>query len=529
MAFTTRPSLSSLSALLLALVLSAAMPLACFAETYEEMLKKTDQTSAQAVYELAEWCQQNNQPTRYRQLLAQVIRLDRDHEAAREALGQVKVGTQWVQKSQVKEGPKTAQGEGAKLPSGTGPAADKVAWDLAIPRDPKPKNPFVDSYIDRLNSTANDSSDMEIAISTLTTEENLPMALPRLCAALLTPAFKDLYGPSAMVQALLKSERRADAKMLFPFIVVASARSTDSDDLQAFCYACSGLRDKRAMARLLELMANSDKDVASAATDAAALITGLPVAGLDVDKANSWWAKNYASDDAEILRSQLLSKDPDTSIAAAAQLGAIQEKKAVDVLIEWLKSEDPKVANRAHQQVTQFTGRDWGYVPTDPLDVRLKRVAMLSKWWKENRDTFKLQVDPRLVKGSTVVNEAGAPAADPNVAALRNLSSTDAKLAAQAESDLLANGEKSVPFLITGLTNDSPITVRACNRVLQQVAKRSDLIVNPRDTPEVRQKAIAAWRAWATEKKLLVEEDEAEPGEEGEKGENTKKGDPQKL
>ena len=32
-----------------------------------------------------------------------------------------------------------------------------------------------------------------------------------------------------------------------------------------------------------------------------------------------------------------------------------------------------------------------------------------------------------------------------------------------------------------------------------------------------------AWRAWATEKKLLVEEDEAEPGEEGEKGEGINK------
>ena len=207
----------------------------------------------------------------------------------------------------------------------------------------------------------------------------------------------------------------------------------------------------------------------------------------------------------------------------AAQLGAIQEKKAVDVLIEWLKTEDPKVAARAHQQVSQFTGRDWGYVPTDPLDARLKRVAMLNKWWKENRDTFKLQVDPRLVKGSTVVDAAGAPAADPKFAALRNLSSTDPKLAAQAESDLLANGEKSVPFLITGLTNDSPITVRACNRLLQQVAKRSDLNVNPRDTPEERQKAVAAWRDWATEKKLLPEEDETEAEEEDdEKAEKVK-------
>ena len=515
----TRPpnAIAALRALIPAMLLAVAMPLACFAETYEEMLKKTDQTNAQSVYELAEWCQANNQPTKYRQLLAQVIRIDRDHEAAREALGQVKVGSQWVSKSQVKDSPKGPPDGGPKLPSGTGPAADKVSWDLTIARDPQPKNPFVGGYIAKLNSSGNDSSDMEIAISTLTTAENFPMALPRLQAALLTPEFKDLYGPSAMIQALLKSEQRADAKALFPFIVVASARSTDSDDLQAFTYACAGIRDKRAMARLLELMASTDKDVANSATEAAAAITGLPVASLDIKSAQAWWARHYASDDSQILKTQLLSKDPETSIAAAAQLGAIQDKKAVDVLIEWMKTEDPKVAARALQQVAQFTGRDWGYVPTDPLDARMKRVAMLSKWWKENRDTFKLQIDQRLVKGSTVVDDAGAPAADPQLAMLRNLSSTDSKLAAQAENDLLGNGEKAVPVLLTGLTNDSPITVRTCNRLLQQISKKNDISVNPRDTPEARQKAIAAWRTWATDKKLVPldgEEEEAKGGEE---------------
>lgn len=509
--FRTSPGWSSLKAVLPSLLLALAVPLSCFGETYEEMLKKTDQTSAQAVYELAEWCQANSQPTKYRQLLAQVIRIDRDHEAAREALGQVKVGTQWVAKSQVKDSPKETSESGPKLPSGTGPAADKIAWDLTLARDPQPKNPFVGSYIAKLNSATNDSSDMEIAISTLITAENFPMALPRLQAALLTPTFNDLYGPSAIIQALLKAEQRADAKALFPFVVVASARSTDSEDLQSFTYACAGIRDKRAMARLLELMASTDKEVASAALEAAAAITGLPVASLNVNTANAWWARHYASDDSQILKTQLLSKDSDTSIAAAAQLGAIQDKKAVDVLIEWLKTEDPKIAAKALQQVAQFTGRDWGYVPTDPLEARLKRVAMLSKWWKENRDTYKLQVDQRLIKGSTVVNDAGAPAADPKLAMLRNLSSTDSKLAAQAENDLLGQGTISVPVLISGLTNDSPITVRTCDRLLQQISKKNDISVNPRDTPEARQKAITAWKTWANEKKLLpLEGDEEE-------------------
>ena len=492
-----------------ALLLALAIPLAGFAETYEEMAKKTDQTSAQSVFELAEWCQANNQPTKYRQLLAQVIRIDRDHEGAREALGQVKVGNQWVQKSQVKDVPKAAAAGEHKLPSGTGPTADKVAWDLTLPKDPKPKNPFVDSYIERLNTVANDSGEMEVSVSTLSTDENLPMALPRLCAALLKPDFKDLYGASTMIQGLLKAQHRADAKTLFPFLVVASVRSTESDDLQAFCFACAGMRDKRAMARLIELMGSPDKEVANAASEAAAAITGLPTAGFDVEKANSWWARFYASDDAQILRAQLLSKDPETSIAAAAQLGAIQDKKSVDVLIEWLKSDDPKVATKALQQIAQFTGRDWGYNPTDPKEVRAKRLEMLSKWWKENRENYKLQVDERLVKGSAVAHDAGTPAGDPKAGLIRDLSSTDTKAAAKAESDLLANGEKSVPYLIGGLTNPSPITVRACSRILQQVAKRTDLTVNPRDPAEAQQKAIAAWRAWADEKKLMPVETEA--------------------
>ena len=497
------------------LLLLLAMPFA-FGETYEEELKKTDQTNVEQVFALAQWCSENNLPSKARQHLFQVIKLDKAHAEARNLLGQVKVGERWVAKNQMKDDPK-AQAAGEKaLPVGTAPAAKDVTWNLITVKDPAPSNVFVNSYIERMQTVANDSNEMEVSVSTLTAADNLPTAIPRLCAALQKPTFTDLTGPSGIVQALLKDGRRADAKVLFPYIAVASLRCTDPEDLTAFAFAASQIRDKRAVPRLIELMGNDNKDLASSASEAISLITGLPRDTMSADKATAWWSRFYRSDDTDILRAQLNSKDPETALAAASQLGALQEKKVVDVLIEFLKSDDVKICAKAHQLVTTFTGRDWGYVATDPKDQRIKRVEMLAKWWKENRENYVFAIDPRLVKDSTVVNDKGsALATDSMVIAVRDLAATDAKLAAKAEGELLNKAGGAVPALITGLESDNPITARKSHELLQRISKKSDIAFSTRDATDKKQKAIAAWKTWAIASKFLTE-DQAE-GQEDQK------------
>ena len=495
------------------LLLLLAIPFA-FGETYDEEVKKTDQTSADQVFTLAQWCSENNMPSKARQHLFQVIKLDKDHAEARALLGQVKIGDRWVAKNQLKEDQKAPAAGEKPLPVGPAPAAKDVAWNLMTVKDPAPANTFVNSYIERMQTVANDSNEMEVSVSTLTTAENLPTAIPRLCAALQKPTFTDLTGPSGIVQALVKDGRRADARVLFPYIAQASLRCTDPDDLMAFAFAASQIRDKRAVPRLIELMASDNKDLASSASEAISLITGLPRDSMTAEKATAWWGRFYRSDDTDILRAQLSSKDPDTALAAASQLGALQEKKVIDVLIEMLKSDDVKICAKAHLLVTTFTGRDWGYVATDPKEQRLKRIELLTKWWKENRENYVFAIDQRLVKDSTVVNDKGsAIATDPIVVAVRDLAATDAKLAAKAESELLNKAGGAVPALITGLESDNPITARKSHELLQRISKKSDIVFSTRDAADKKQKAIAAWKTWAIANKFLSE-DHAEGQEE---------------
>ncbi len=478
-----------------------------YSETYEDALKKTDQTNAEQVFALSQWCQENNLPSKARQHLFQVIKLDKDHAEARALMGQVRIGERWVAKNQVKEDPKAQLAGEKNLPVGPAPTASEVTWILGAIKDPAPSNLFVNSYIERMQTVANDSREMEVSISTLIAEVNLPTALPRLGTALLRPDFTDLTGPCGVIQALLKDDHHAAAKFLFPYVAKASSRCTEPNDLIAFAYIAAQMHDKRAIPRLIELMNHENKELANAASEASAVITGLPHESMTVNKAIAWWSHFYRSDDIDILRAQLQSKDAETALAAAKQLGALQEKKVIDVLIQLLKSDDVKIAAKAHQLVTAFTGRDWGYVATDPLDQRLKRVDMLNKWWKENHETYVFVIDPRFLHDSSVHDSNDTTSApDQLVLTVKDLSATDAKRAATAENDLLGKAGAAVPALLDGLSSDNPITTRKCHELLQRISKKSDISFNPRDSSEKKQLAIAAWKAWAVANKFALNE-----------------------
>lgn len=485
-------------------LLSLGLLSPAYGETYDEALKRTNPSNPEQVLILAQWCQDNNLPTKARQHLFQVLKLDKDHLRARTLLGQVRVGDRWVAKNQLKEESKNPARK-ALTPLEPPPAAKDIAWNLQIVKDPSPTNQFVDNYIERMQTEANDSNAMEVSISTLLEENNWPMSLPRLCAALQKPTFTDLSGPSGVLQGLRKDGRLRDAKILFPYVVVASARCTDPEDLTAFAYIAGQMRDKRAVPRLIELMNDSRKEVAEAAGEAVSTITALSPKGITVASANAWWGEFHASDDLEILRRQLQSKDASTALAAASQLGALQEKKVIDVLILMLKSEDVKIATKAHQLVIDLTGRDWAYVATDPLDQRLKRVDRLAKWWKENSESFVFPVDPWLVDTSLVQNQDSL-AADPLRLAVNDLAATDAKLVAKAENELLRKAGAAVPALIEGVADENPITARKCHELLQRISKKCDISFSPRDRAEHKHQAIAAWKAWALANKFLAED-----------------------
>ena len=496
-----------------ALLLLAAVPFMAAEENFAEKLKATDQTNPEQVFALAQWCQENNQPSKARQYLFQVIKLDKDHAEARALLGQVKVGERWVSKSQLKDGGVKEKPAAEEKPfsGGKGPSATEVGWDLTVPKDPTPGNPFLTQYVARMSRVSNESNEMEVSVSTLQTEENLASGLSRLCAALVTPEFTDLYGPSDIVQGLLKTGRRADAQRLFGFIAQASTRVTDADDLQAFCFAAGGLKDKRALPRLIELMGSDKPDVASAAGEAAGAITGLPRDSLTVEKVSGWWGRFHRMDEAQIMAVQAKSKDPDTAIPAATQLALLGDKSAIDVFIAFMKVDDPKVSGKAHGQLTQFLGSDWGFNATDAKENRQKRLDLLTKWWKENKETYKLTVDPRLKKGSVAAAaDAGGKAENPLALAVRQIGSANPKAALRAESDLISGGNLAVPHLICGLSSADPITARKCHELLQRVSKKSDIAFNLRDPAEAKRKAVAAWTDWANSQKLMPTEDAAE-------------------
>ena len=185
------------------IVLIAAASLAFAEDALEDLVKKTDMTSADAVYGLGEWCEKNNKPTKARQYFTKAIELDKDHEASRAKMGQVKVGERWVSAKDAGvalPGAKKGEGGGDRAPraaAGPGPSAAEVKWELSQTKLTT-ENPFIDKQIERMNHAKNDSDDMDSAVLTLyNKEENRKEMLPRLMSALQRDNFDDIFVESA--------------------------------------------------------------------------------------------------------------------------------------------------------------------------------------------------------------------------------------------------------------------------------------------------------------------------------------------
>lgn len=499
----------SLSRRLLPLLLAAAFsPLAFAEESMEERVKKTDMNSADSVYELGLWCEQNNKPTAARKWFNKAIQLDKNHEPARTKMGQVLVGDRWVPASMVPGGAKKPEAKGTdagprRRSSGPGPTAKEVKWDLAIPEFER-DNDFIEQQIKRMNDNKNDSDNMDSATLTLYREDNRTEMIPRLCAALLRDNFNDLYGTSALIMMFAKDGDFTTVRRLTGFLTKASERSTDTEDLEMFAYVAPLARDRRVIPRLIELMDNADEAVKSAATKSFAQVALQSAEGMTAAKAKAWWDLNHDVSERVFLNEQLQSDDPLVAVEAAKGLYELREKAIMPALFKILKGDDRRANEKAIGLISRVTGNDWGYDIGAPPEERAKIVTQLEKWWKENSTRFEWIED----RNAKPADGAVAKANDPLMQWVKQLASTTDNDAQLAEQNLLGKGDEAVPTLIRGLKDPGVIVRRKCNDILKALSKK-DVGFDPRGEEDQRQKGINAWIAWAKEKGIIKDAEDA--------------------
>ena len=491
---------------LAAVPLLLALSVALHAESFEEKQAQTDMANAESVWQLAQWCSQNNQPSKARQLWNQVIKLDKDHEGARAALGQVRVGERWVNKTFAPK--QTAPGGGAASESGgragaagPGPKASEVAWNLSIPVDPSNvENPFLDGYVARLRTSPNDSDAMSGTVATLIREDNWASALPRICKALLSPGFDDVYGTAELVIMLQKEGRSAEARRLVPFMVKCSEKVTNPEDLEHMAMVLITVRERKSVPRLIELMTHANEGVRSSAAEAISAITNLPNRDLTADKVKAWWNANWSLSEDEVLLEQLRSSDPEMAVAAAAGLCDVRNKAIFPVLFKLLRNDNPVVVKQAIDVLRRATSLDWGLSPQQPVDQRSKTVERLEKWWKDEQFRFAWPGLPKQDDAAAAVVAKN----DPDAEAVEKLGSTTGKDATEAEARLRGRGNAAVPSLLNGLASQSPLIRRRAHDILREITKQ-DFKYDPRADEGDRQGAVEAWRAWAIKQKLIAD------------------------
>ncbi|GDY12674.1 hypothetical protein LBMAG53_15520 [Planctomycetota bacterium] len=488
-----------------ALIAALILPLA--AESLEDQIKKTDFASADSVFELAGWCQSNQLSNKARNYYQEVIKLDKDHEGARTALGYVRVGERWVPKAFAGDTAKAAaekKGDGStgtasearRAASGKAPTAGEITWDLKLPPDPQPDSKWINQFIDRMPTIGNDSDPMDAGVRTILRDDNWPLGFPRICKALMDPAFTDLFGPSEIVRSLYTSGRGDQARKIYPFLIVASSRITNRQDLSYFCMITGLLKVKNAVPRMIELMDNAD--IKADAAEAIASITGLPFKTMTQERAQQWWNINWNVGEDLIQREQLTDPDPGVRIEACTALYAKRDKAIVPVLLALMKNDNIGIARRASALIDRIAGPR-PFDPTEPAEIKNKKIELIEKWWKSEGGRW-VWVEDRNQPAPT----APTVKVDPNQALVQQLASITGRESAEAEARLLAAGKSSVPALITfGLEAKDARLRRMANDLLRRVTKQ-DFPFDPQADESARNAAVAKWKTWATDEGLIA-------------------------
>ena len=482
------------------LVLSLATFTFCAgADSLADMEKATDMNDAGSVFSLATWCRENKQDRKANTYMLKVIKLDPDHADARRALGQVKIGTRWVNEKDLKDKPSTAP-----APAGKGPTFAEQKWDVPVMVDPDPGNDFALAYIAKLDAKDAEGNDMEVAINTLSSKDNRDSALPKLYAALAAGKVGRIYGPAQMTVGFVREGRRDLALRFFPLIMKASTGVTDPADCTALLGMMEVLRDKRGVPRLIELLSHSDADVKDNAALTATKLTGVsqPTAA----SVRTWWDRWHGRNDVDIWKDQLKSDSADIALGAAVILIDSREPAIMATITTYLKGPNVRETRLAIEALKKLTRQDWGMSPEASVEERTKKAAQIEVWWKEGKERFEWPES----EGRTKEREAQAavaattPASDPLLPAVAGLAQTGAA-ASQAESRLLDAGPTAVPALISGLSDANLIIRRKSADLLARISKKTDIPFDPRAVETERAQAIAAWTAWAISQKLMID------------------------
>ncbi len=490
--------------ILAALLLAAAV---CYAEDrLADLEKATDMNDAGSVYSLAQWCKENQQNRKANAYFTKVIKLDPEHAGARLALGQIKVGTRWINQKDQKVKPISTAPE----PSGTGPTFAEQVWDLSNPPDPEPDNDFALAYIAKLDHPDHESDAMEVAIGTLANAENRASAIPKLCAAMGAGAVKRIYGPCQIAVLLVRYGRRDLALQVFPFAMKASAGVANPADGNALVAMIEILRDKRGVPRLIELLGSTDTDLKEQAALTATTLTG--VVGPTTASLRTWWDRCHGRSDGEIWKEQLRSDSANVALGAAVLLIDQCEPAILGTITRYLKSPNVREVRLAVEALTKLTRQDWGINPEAPLEYRTKKAAQIDTWWKEGLERFEWPESETRIR-ERAAQAAIVPATDPLAAAVLALGQAGAATI-QAENRLIGAGPSAVPALIGGLGDANLIVRRKSADLLTRITKKTDIPFDPRGAESVRTAAIEAWTAWAISQNLLATPGEKRGGDE---------------
>ena len=481
---------------LVLLCMLATLVLQLAAEDYDDVLAATDRKDANSLYNLALWCQENQLHRKARAHFKEVIQLEPDHQSAREALGFVWYDDKWTHVSRV-PGARTKPEPGAKRAdvAGPPPTADQVDWDFTMP-------PFhvegVDQWLEQFTTAMNSpdiwSGDVEVAINTLIMPDYVNSAAAAIAAAYESGRLKQIYGPSMVMQKLATSDNPQhiqEARRMLPFIVRASSKVNDGQQLYNFALAVGMLGDKRVVPRLIEILGVAG-DGADGARGAISMITGIPEDKVTESEAQKWWDKWHAASASEVFGERLESDDPEVRLMACEQLYAEQDRRIVPVLIEVLKSPEMSVRLRAVALLQQITGNDWGLASTelDPKD-QAEKLERLEDWWKEegNRFVF-IEFREALNRPKPAVK------VDPTESKIAELTSTDTATARSARDWLVKQGTAAAPKLVVKLSSDDGILRQKVVEVLREVSGQQFGFDPILGSDEDRAAAAQRWQEW---------------------------------
>jgi hypothetical protein len=478
---------------------------AAHAESYDEKVGATDRNDPDAVLELALWCKERKMFSRANRHFQEALRLDPNHEPTRTAMGFVYDGRRWVHESRLPKGSRpgkkdsgSSTGGGAVVKaSGPGPKASEIEWDLTVPADPDTDGfltDFLDGVLRNMNSQGNEFMDANIA--TLMKEEQLPSAVSRMAHAMKEGTYTDLYGPSMMMSQMLRDggpTMTAYAKALLPFVMHASAKNTNAEDLYTFAYIAGSMGDKRVVPRLIELLGNPDDDVQFGAKSGLAAATMLDERELTVASAQAWWDKYHAASDAAIFATSLNDRDPKVRIRACQALYPSQDKRIVPVLIELARHKDRDVWMAAANEIAKITGNTWGLDRGVDAERREKIADQLENWWKEEKTRFTFVA----FRGQDIAGAPATPKADPIAQWVSQLGDLDGKVAAEAQANLRRKGDEAVSYLIEGLKGKDGIVRNKCRDLLREISGENYGFEGIRGSDSARAAAIGKWEAWA--------------------------------